>query len=325
MKKLRSFIYLDNYKMYSISSQLFEGLTEYILQSERNSSKEEETQKGPIGSGRVLADIIEKDSNQVEKKFLHDFSYNLFEDTLIRDERVLELDSSNLLENISKIGDYSFVKIAGNVVFNDLKTIENTIINFNKIGEALGYLTQKAAYDEEMSKLKDTLNDLPDKNQKAKANAMFKSKLDFKKVLKEQGLNLDEDYLKNLAYLLDFGYNQQFEVQLPIKTILDDFFLFSAQLKRENLKDDEYSIIKKYSRETEKEFKLFGILTQKLTAESKSKIFEDLKGHQEISDVPNMKEALMNIVSTLTNLEKTFTGKLNYEYVIDPIALYIEI
>ena len=54
MKKLRSFVYLDNYKMYSISSQLFEGLTEYVVRSESKSQRDEESQKGPIGSGRVI-------------------------------------------------------------------------------------------------------------------------------------------------------------------------------------------------------------------------------------------------------------------------------
>lgn len=324
MKKLRSFIYLDNYKMYSISSQLFEGLTEYIVRTENKTQKEEENQKGPIGSGRVLADIIEKNTNETEKKFLHDFSYNLFEDTLIGDKRVLELDINNISEKISTISDFSFVKITGNVVFNDLKTIEDTIRNFNKIGEAFGYITHKEAYDSEIENAKKTLNTIKDRNQKAKATAVFKSQTDFKKVLREQGLNLEDDFLKNLAYILDFGYNQQFEVQLPIKSG-EDFYLFSAQLKRENLKDDEVSIIKKYSRETEKEFKLFGIVTQRLTEESKKEIFESLKINQIDSATPNMKEVLMNVVSQLTNLEKTFTGKMNYEYVIDPIALYIEI
>ncbi|WP_454047425.1 DUF6414 family protein [Chryseobacterium sp. Marseille-Q8038] len=69
MKKIRSFIYLDNYKMYSISSQIFEGLTEYILKSENTNTKEKEEQKGPFFSGRVLADIIEKDTNYTEKNF----------------------------------------------------------------------------------------------------------------------------------------------------------------------------------------------------------------------------------------------------------------
>ncbi|GAB3722128.1 DUF6414 family protein [Flavobacterium koreense] len=325
MKKLRSFIYLDNYKMYSISSQLFEGLTEYIVKSETTNTKEAETQKGPIGSGKVLGDIIEKDINQTEKKFLHDFSYNLFEETLINENRVLELNKSNIKESIGKISDYSFVKISGNVIFNDLKIMEDTIKNFNQIGEAFGYITQKAAFDEQVKVIKDTLKTITDRNQKAKANSMVKSQTDFKKFLLEQGLNMDDEFLKNLAFVLDYGYNQQFEVQIPIISENEMLQLFSAQLKRENLKEDEYSIIKKYSRETEKEFKLFGILTQKLTAESKKQIFEQFKPKQIEGVELNMKEAMMNMVSSLTNLETTFTGKLNYEYVIDPIALYIEI
>lgn len=325
MKKLRSFIYLDNYKMYSISSQLFEGLTEYIVRTESQSQQDIESQKGPLGSGRVLADIIEKNTNETEKKFLHDYSYNLFEDTLIKEMRVLELNKDNIDDEIEKISEYSFVKISGNVVFNDLKIIEDTIKNFNKIGEAFGYVTQKSAYDEELAKLKSSFSSIQDRNQRAKAEAALKSKTDFKKILKEQGLNLDDDYLKNIAYILDYGYNQQFEVQVPVKSSTDDFYLFSAQLKRENLKDDEVAIIKKYSRETEKEFKLFGIVTQRLTSDSKKKIFEELKASPINPEQPNMKEAIMNMVSMLTNLEATFTGKMNYEYVIDPIGLYIEI
>jgi hypothetical protein len=324
MKKLRSFVYLDNYKMYSISSQLFEGLTEYIVKSETINTKDEQSQKGPLGSGRILADIIEKDISQTEKKFLHDFSYNLFEDALIQEKRVLELNADNITENISKINEFSFVKISGNVIFNDLKIIEDTIANFNKIGEALGYLNHKATFDAQVKEIKDVVKTIPDRNQKAKANLMMKSQTDFKKYLAEQGLIMDEEFIKNLAYVLDFGYNQQFEVQIPIESenLLQ---LFSAQLKRENLKEDEYSIIKKYSRETEKEFKLFGILTQKLTSESKKQIFKKFKLSKAEGTDLNMKEALMNMVSELTNLETTFTGKLNYEYVIDPIALYIEI
>ena len=143
--------------------------------------------------------------------------------------------------------------------------------------------------------------------------------------MKEQGLNFDDNFLKHLAFIIDYGYNQQFEVQIPLKSVVEDFFLFSAQLKRENLKDDEKSIIKKYSRETEKEFKLFGIVTQRLTSDSKKRILDQIKEKHDNAEAPNMKEALMNMVSLLTNLETTFTGKMNYEYVIDPIALYIEI
>jgi hypothetical protein len=38
-----------------------------------------------------------------------------------------------------------------------------------------------------------------------------------------------------------------------------------------------------------------------------------------------MKEALMNMVANLTNLEETFIGRLSNEVIIDPIAIYTEL
>jgi hypothetical protein len=322
MDKIRSFLYLDNYKMYSISSQLFEGLTEYIVTNNSEEKQNTETQKGPIGSGRVLGDIIQKSTNQTEKKFLHDFSYNLFEKALIEQEKVIQIDKSNIETQIKVLGNYSFVKITGRVVFNDLKMIEETLSNFNKIGEAIGYVAKKAAYDEEMQALKDQVKDIPDRNQRAKVKSFLKNKTEFKKVLMEEGLQLDEEYINHLCYILDYGYNQQFEIQIP----LSESCLFSAQLDRQNLKDDEHRIIKKYSRETEKEFVVFGILTQiEKKSDRESLLIDRTTEREDDEEDGNMKEAIMNVVRSLTGIEKTFTGKLDYEIIIDPISMYVEL
>lgn len=322
MEKIRSFLYLDNYKMYSISSQLFEGLTEYIVKNEREGNHESESQKGPFGSGRILGDIIQKSLEQTEKKFLHDYSYNLFEKALIEKNKVIEVDKTNIYITIPNLKEYSFIKVKGRVVFNDLKIIEDTMSRFNEVGYALGYVTRKAAYDEEMQNLNEEVKQIGDRNQKAKSKHYLRKKTEFSKVLKEEGLQLDDDYLKNLAYLINYGYNQQFEVQIP----LTDSCLFSAQLDRTNLKDDEHRIIKKYSRETEKEFVLFGIITQINKESEKVDLLKDKTvDWGDSNEKANMKEALMNFVRTLTGVEKTFTGKLDYEYVIDPISLYLEL
>jgi len=321
MKKIRSFLYLDNYKMYSISSQIFEGLTEYILKSENKNTKEGENQKGPLFSGKVLGEIIEKDSNYTEKKFLHDYSYNLFEETLINEERVLEINKNNIIENIDNLSKYSFVKVSSNVIFNDSQEIEKTISSFNEMGNALGYVTLKQQYDKLVEDTKSDLKDIKDRNQKSNANHILKNKISFKNFVTEQGLNMDPEMLKNLAYLVNYGYHKQFEIQMPIAN-LSHTSMFSAQLNRENLKENENIIVKKYSRETEKEFTLFGIVTQRLNADEKTKLIEE----NAITDEnPNLKEAMMNMIKILGNLENTFTGKLDYEYVIDPIALYLEI
>ena len=44
--KIKSFIYLDDYKMYSFSSQLFEGITQYILKEDVQAGEEQNSQKG---------------------------------------------------------------------------------------------------------------------------------------------------------------------------------------------------------------------------------------------------------------------------------------
>ena len=77
MEKIKSFLYLDEYKMYSISSQLFEGLTEYVVHNERRENESSETQKGPMASGRILAEILSSSEQELSKKVLHDYSYTL--------------------------------------------------------------------------------------------------------------------------------------------------------------------------------------------------------------------------------------------------------
>ena len=57
---MKSFIYLDRFKMYSLSSQLMEGVTDYILEETRGSVTDDISQKGPVASGRIIAEIIEK-------------------------------------------------------------------------------------------------------------------------------------------------------------------------------------------------------------------------------------------------------------------------
>jgi hypothetical protein len=76
-------VYLDEYKIYSISSQIFEGLTEEVIQYSHRETRDREEQKGPLGSGRILADILTDSQGRSERKFLYDYAYTLFEDRLV--------------------------------------------------------------------------------------------------------------------------------------------------------------------------------------------------------------------------------------------------
>lgn len=322
MRTIKSFIYLDVDKMYSISSQIFEGMTEYILSSTGEKTGEKDQQKGKIGSGRVMADIIEKEKNETEKKFLHDYSYNLFEDELLRNEKVLEISLTNIFDQVTKIDEYRFVKITSRIAFNDTKLIEDTMSTFNDLGLSVTFLTKGGAMRPSEEEIKQTLDSIKDRNERSKTKGKIASSLpNLKKIAAENNLYLNEEYLERLKFMINYGYSGQFEVAVPFSDG-EKHYLFSSILKRDMLKENELNIIRKHGRLSEKEFTIFGILTQTKSVKEDLQLYQDKNGDE---GHVGMKEAVMNIIFHLSNMESTFSGKLNYEYIIDPIAIYQEI
>ena len=314
MQTIKNFIYLDEYKMYSISSQIFEGITEYLIDYQETKKEEEEKQKGLIGSGKIMADILKSESGTEEKKYLHDYSYKLFEDYLQESNKILSISVENIDAEIENIDNAAFVKVRAKAVFNDMNIIKSTMGNFNELGEALAYLNTISEREEAHQLLETVAENIRDRNQKSQLRQRQKALTDIKKLAKDQGLYLDPKLLKNLILILDYGFQDQFEVQMPIKP-----YTFSANIKREYLRENEHLLIRKYSRLAEKEFVLVGTIAQ---SSSKSLVNEERdEGHV----YQHLKEALMSIVERLSEVESTFTGKLENEFIVDPIALYREI
>ncbi|MDV6344675.1 hypothetical protein [Nitrosomonas sp. Is37] len=307
---IKNFIYLDEEKMYSLSSQLFEGVTEYILNESFSGKDESEEQKGPVGSGRILGDILRNSERKTEKKFLNDYSFNIFEKKLLEDERVTIVPNTATSEPFSEYK--SFIKITSKATFNDINSINTTIKNFNTIGKALAHVTnfkEISAVREQLERAKQSTSD---RNSKSKLQAQFKSLTNINKLATESGLQQDQQLLDDLALLLAYGFQDQLEVQMN-----NAGNIFSANLNRSFLREPEELVIRKYSRQTEVAFTLFGIVTQYQR--------EKLEDPEEKEEHGSIKEALMNLVSHLSNLEATFTGRLSNEIIIDPIALYTEI
>lgn len=311
---IKSFIYLDEQKMYSLSSQIFEGITEYVLNESGNDNEETESQKGPVGSGKILADVIKNSSKSTEKKFLHDYSFTVFENYLRQEDRILDLSGSSLdLDEVKKsINDFSFVKVKARAIFNDVDKITELFTEFNTIGEAL---THMGAY-EEIKSLKTQLDELKsqtnDRNEKSRLETEHKRLTNIPKLAKERGLHQDPKFMSDLALLTKYGFSDQFEIQQ-----IGGDIVFTSCLKREFLREKEDLLVKKYSRKTEKEVVVFGLISQAFSA-FEPKIDDE-------SEYQNMKAGLMNIVEHLTNIENSISGKQENEIVIDPIAAYFEV
>lgn len=144
--KIKSFIYLDEDKMYSISSQLFEGMTQYILQEETEGQNDVNSQKGNFLSGRFMADMMFQSRSKSEMRNLHDFAFNLFEKELVNRGILYDVKCN---DNISNLQDKGFVRIRGKIIFCDYSRMQYIIDNFNNIGRALGRLQVEAFYKAE--------------------------------------------------------------------------------------------------------------------------------------------------------------------------------
>lgn len=113
--KAKLFVYLDEYKMYSISSQLFEGLTEEIIQYQSKEDEKKEEQQGPLGSGRLLGDIISESNGRAERRFLFDYAYTIFESRIL-DENLVSCISAESKEHQFDANERSFVKVTGKIM-----------------------------------------------------------------------------------------------------------------------------------------------------------------------------------------------------------------
>ena len=315
MQTIKNFIYLDEYKMYSISSQIFEGITESLTSYKETTTEESEEQKGPVRSGKVVADILKFESGTQEKKYLHDYAYKLFEEELSESGKILSISAKSINEKIEQISTADFVKVKGKVIFNDMNIIKSTLSNFNQMGEALAYITNFSHMEEVRQQFEKAAENTKDRNQKAKLRQKLKSMTNIEKVAKDQGLWQDPDFLEKLAFVLDYGFQDQFTVQMSMGS-----YTFSADCKRDAFREKEHSLMRKYSRFSEKEFVLVGTVAQ-----SSREPFDRHDDTDVPTEPPHMKEAIMNMVEALFEIESTFSGKLANEIIIDPIAIYRKI
>lgn len=305
---IKSFIYLDEDKMYSISSQLFEGMTQYILQEKIENFNEEQRQKGKFMSGRFMADMISQARGKSEMRHLHDFAFNLFEKELEDRSLLYDIKSADELENLF---DKGFVRIRGKVFFCDYARMQYIIENFNNIGRAFGNLQYMA--NEQLTQFNQDIAATKDREQRNKKRQLVKHvEKQLEEQLKQQGLILDDKYVKDLSTIMKFGFQESFEVRVIVsKSSLN----FSVVANPQYFKENGNILVSKYSRITEKDFTIIGILTQVGKPKPDIPILQGV----------DMKTAAQEMNETIANLEKQFNGRSENECIIDPIAIFTEL
>ena len=132
MSTIRNFIYLDNDKLNSLYSQVFEGVAEAIIESYLGETQNKEEQKG---IGKTMEEKVGEVSGISTNKVLHDYMYNKFEDKL-QDKIII----SNGIESKSLIKANSIIKVTGKTKIEDYARLSSFLGEFNKLGVALAWL-----------------------------------------------------------------------------------------------------------------------------------------------------------------------------------------
>lgn len=282
---IRNFIYLDSEKLRSLSSQLFQGVAEQVVLKKNEKKGGTESQKGELGSGRIIGEIFSDERSSEEFRFLEDHAYTLFEEELFTKGVVDEFKQSDSDE----AGAKNFVKVVGNLHLNDLTKSVTMLREFNQIGEALWRVT----------------NDPFELGKKITPDA------DARKRAGEQGLQANQKVTDAAGKLLDFGFGGILEANFPIGRSV-----YSAPLKREFLRDNEHLLISKYSRMTQGEFSLLGIVTQRGDQKVPDAIIPD------VATGDGIKEALRIFARHVSVVEEQFSAPNANEIIVDPIAIY---
>ncbi|MGF1710105.1 hypothetical protein L4C37_05900 [Vibrio kagoshimensis] len=303
---IKNFIYLDEQKLYSFSSQLFEGVTEYYLDQQVVEESEEDTQKGKLTSGRAIANAIKEASSSTSKKFLHDYAFNLLEAELINSELLIDVDSNTYTHSDICNSNKSFIRIRAKGKFVDLKEIQELFKKFNEIGDAIakGQLTKDYQ----------NLEILKAENKNSPSAKKLQSEID--KEIRQMKVNseliLPTPVLNSIDTMLDqFGDDivrfKQFVGEVEYSTCLSpDYF-------RDSIK----AICRKYSRKTAKEFVVLGTI-------SHSHDTQDVE-IKELPDGATMLSHMVGLAENMYDLEQMFGSKGENEIIIEPIAVYTEL
>lgn len=207
-KLVRNFIYLDRERMYSLYSQLFEGVVETMARSVTYGTGEDK-------KDRKLEETIFDASTKVQNVILFDHIYNMLEEKMTPDLMIVDVNT-----NIDDIKPDSIIKITGYARIEDYDYLLHILNSFNEIGSAVATITLK----------KDDTSKQVSKNEVdhyVKANNMF----------------LDKKFSESLTTLIDEIHGKTMEIVIPVASDLlnADFKAFinkkHLRVSQESLKD----------------------------------------------------------------------------------------
>jgi hypothetical protein len=324
---VRDFIYLDIDKLYSLYSQLFEGVVDQIVQSFAEGDSTGNTQKGPPLSGKSLDSRVAATSVRTENKILYDHMYHRLEQRISA-----SLVSGNGLsaENIrGKLGSSFLVKATGSAEIEDYSRMEAFLKKFNEIAEAIAY---SAIVKIDLGAVKEAeakIEGIGDRNKRKVAQEKLK-KLSRDKLAKDfaasQGLLQDPKMLENMILLISSFHGKAYEVTIvPPDSV--GALAFRGVLDKRWLRVDPDQLNALYGGFAEAEWTIVGHVTH-LPAEVMPPVVQTpaaAAGTESFTEAaaPAMRDPYRNMFRASRGFERMFMeSNERTEIVVSPIAIY---
>lgn len=307
--KLRHFIYLDTEKLYSISSQLFNGFTEEVISEKGNQESTDENQKMGYTKGKTLGHLYVEATKSIERRFLHDQAFVVVEENLEAQDKVLVIDSTTTNINVDSFSHYPFVKIKARVHFIDYLSLAKLLEKFNEVGKSLTYLAHQNEF-ESQSQLKKAIANISDRNKKAIENSKLAKLPTLEDLALESGLNINPETLEHIHNITNFAFNDELIFNQKLKGMK-----FNSYVNRSYLREPVSLLLKKYQFSTHKELVVFGVISQ-----FEEKAIET----NEKTDFIKFSDAINNLAEIKISLDQNISGLATGEVIIDPIAAYFE-
>jgi hypothetical protein len=329
MANIRDFIYLDVERLYSLYSQVFEGVTERIIQSFIDGLQQKDSQKGPLLKGSDIETQIIEVSRRTENKFLFDHMYNRLEDKL---RQAIITPHEVTPENYKEITRETVIKVSGRALIMDFGRIRSFAEQFNRLGEELAYITHHSsgmfrAEKGEIEDLESRLVELKDKNQRARIEKELQDrKKSYRKALEDlatqKGLHVDEQFMTDLSSVTEKLYYDRFE--LIIIPQADSKFGYRGILDKKWLRLQPDLLQALFGSHTTSALTMVGQITyapeKQVEGESKPLTESDATPSDR-----SMRDAYEGLVDALHALEViTSESKKRVDLVLWPFAVYGE-
>ncbi len=322
-RNIREFIYLDVPKLYSLYSQVFEGIADRIIEERINELMTGDTQAPILKEASTEARGFEV-FRRVESGILHDHMYTRLEQQM--GETLLDGSKVDITGLKSALAENPLIRIAGRAEVEDYERLGVFINRFNELGEAIAYSTISG--NPEFQKEIDSIRQKADKTK----GKEFETELSMylKNLAAKLGLSQDPRLLNNIKFFGEVFNPNGYDVVI---TPSDKPNLhYRAVLDRTWLRYEPQLIRHWYGGQSEAPWCVVGIithvpgtykdLTEAATVGSQEK--SSLDEHDAAAN-PMMLDAYRNLFRTARGFERMLLeSDTATEIVVSPLAIYRE-